>query len=426
MEKDMDISKKVSYLIGIAILLSFSLRALAEGGGQVYIPDSSIYKPKDQHTARTFLKILNPSEGQDELNARIKAKTTTIGSPPASGYAYATPASLACIYGLVSSVAQCNPNSLTSSSNSSGGSKAIAIVDAYHYPYALSDLQAFSTQFGLPAPNLTVIYASGSKPATSPNSWEVEEALDLQWAHAMAPNAKLYLVEAASNSTAALLAAVKVASSYVSAAGGGEVSMSWGEPEFSTESNYDAYFQTANVVYFASSGDSAGTGWPCVSPYVVCVGGTTLRRSTTGNFLQEVAWNQGGGGLSHYYGIPAYQSGISTIVGSQRGVPDVALAADPLTGAWLYYTPSNSGRPSWYIVGGTSWSSPTFAGIVNSAGSFSLSSSAELTTIYSNLDTTTNFNDINNGWCYFDYAATAVNGWDECTGVGSNLGKGGK
>jgi subtilase family serine protease len=419
-------SKKEFSLISAAMLLGFSLQALAEGGGQVIIPDSSIHKPRDQFNARTFFKIFRPNEGHDELNVRIKATPASTGSPPASGYAFATPASLACIYGLVSTVTGCNPNSLTSTSNPTGGSKAIAIVDAYHYPYALSDLQAFSTQFGLPAPNLTVVYASGSKPATSPNSWEVEEALDLQWAHAVAPNARLYLVEAASNSVADLLAAVKVANSYVSAAGGGEVSMSWGAPEFSTESLYDTYFQASGVVYFASSGDSAGTGWPCVSPNVVCVGGTTLRRSTNGDFLQEVAWNEGGGGLSKYYGRPAYQNNITTIVGNQRGVPDVSLAADPITGAWIYYTPSNTGAHGWYIVGGTSWSSPTFAGIVNSSASFSSSSSIELTKIYNNLGNSAYFKDIVNGWCYFDYATTAVPGWDACTGVGSNWGKSGK
>ncbi len=416
-------------LLCVAILLCFSLRSFAEGagkkngGGQSFIPDSSIY---NQNEPRTFLKILFPNVGLEELNARIKTSPTSVGSPPAPGYVYATPASIACIYGLTSPIALCNPNSLNSTSNPTGGTKAIAIVDAYHYPNALSDLKAFSTQFGLPPPNLTVVYASGSKPATSPNNWELEEALDLQWAHAMAPNAKLYLVEAASSSTANLLTAVKVASSYVSAAGGGEVSMSWGEPEFSSESSYDTYFQTANVVYFGSSGDSAGTGWPCVSPYVVCVGGTTLRRSTTGDFLEEVAWNEGGGGLSQFYGIPAYQSSISTAVGSKRGVPDVSLAADPLTGAWIYYTPSNTGIHSWYIVGGTSWPTPTFAGIVNSAGNFSSSSSAELATIYSDLGTTSNFNDINDGWCSFDYSEAAVAGWDECTGVGSNWGNSGK
>jgi kumamolisin len=423
----MNISKTGCCLIFSAMFLCTSLESLAESGGQAGIPESSRFNSKDHHKARTFLKILNLNEGQEELNARNNLIPAAIGSPPRSGHAFATPASIACIYNLVTRSHHCNPNSLTSASNPTGGSNAIAIVDAYHYPNALNDLIAFSNQFGLPVPNLTVIYAANVKPATSPNNWEVEEALDLQWAHAMAPNASLYLVEAASESTADMLQAVQVASAYVNSAGGGEVSMSWGAPEFSNESSYDTYFQTPGVVYFASSGDSSGTGWPCVSPYVVCVGGTTLRRSETGDFLQEVAWNEGGGGLSKYYSTPSYQSVISTMVGNQRGVPDVSLAADPLTGAWIYYTPSNSNLHNWYVVGGTSWSSPTFAGIVNSANNFLSSSSDELAMIYSNLSTTiTNFHDIKHGWCYFNYASTAINGWDTCTGIGSNSGKSGK
>ena len=414
----------LALLIGAAMVLSVSVQARAQGGGQSSIPDSGVYNPEDHLKARTSFKVFHPNEGHATLNARIKANPTVPGAPPASGYVFATPASLACIYGLVASVAQCNPNSLTSTSNATGGSKAIAIVDAYHYPHALSDLQAFSAQFGLPTPTLQVVYATGRQPKTSPNNWEVEEALDLQWAHAMAPNATLYLVEAASNSTNDLLTAVSVASNLVYAAGGGEVSMSWLTPEFSGMSSLDTYFQKQHVVYFASSGDSAGTGWPCVSPNVVCVGGTTLRRSTTGDFLQEVAWNEGGGGLSKYYTTPSYQQNIASL-GGKRGVPDVSLAADPITGAWVYYTPSNTNVSGWYSVGGTSWSSPAFAGIVNWAGTFSSSSTGELQTMYSNAGPTS-FNDITDGWCSLDYAIAAVKGWDACTGVGSNMGKTGK
>ena len=75
------------------------------------------------------------------------------------------------------------------------------MVDAFHYPTALTDLQTFSTQFGLKAPNLTVVFATGTKPVQDPSGgWELEAALDLEWAHAMAPDAKLFLVEARSNS----------------------------------------------------------------------------------------------------------------------------------------------------------------------------------------------------------------------------------
>jgi subtilase family serine protease len=442
----MKISKiGLSLLFSAAVLVGLSQLAAAQVGGAVSIPHSGIFNPQDKSHARTYFRVFVPTAGTATFNASIRARPAMTGSPPAPETPYQTPASLACIYGLVGTPGTCNPNAVFT--NSTGGSKVIALVDAYHYPYALSDLQAFSAQFGLPAPNLQVVYASGTAPATDPYGWEMEEALDLQWAHAMAPNAKLILVEAASNSDVDLLAAVDVASGLVNAAGGGQVSMSWGESEFSGEAAYDTHFQTAKVTYFASSGDSYGTSWPCVSPFVVCVGGTTLRESythtpgfttfATGNFLQEVAWTAGGGGLSQYYSRPAYQNKISGIVGNQRGVPDVSSAADPYNGAWVVYTPSDgSDTISWYIIGGTSWSSPTMAGIANTVGGFSASSTVELTKIYTNLGMAADFRDIVDGWCggttngyFFEvgaYANAAVKGWDECTGVGSSIGKAGK
>jgi subtilase family serine protease len=277
----------------------------------------------------------------------------------------------------------------------------------------------------LPAPNLTVVFASGTQPPENPWGWEIEEALDIQWAHAMAPNAKLYLVEARSSSLSDLFVAIDKASALVAAAGGGEVSMSWGSGEFSTEASYDTHFAQANVVYFASAGDSAGTEYPCVSSKVVCVGGTTIRRNpSNNNFLAETAWEDTGGGVSPYVAKPSYQSKITSI--TTRGVPDVALAADPNSGAWVRYTPSDgSAGPAWYIVGGTSWASPSFAGIVNLAGKFSASSTVELTTIYGGMGSA-NFNDITAGWCGPSAGWSAVAGWDPCTGIGSNAGKLGK
>ena len=109
--------------------------------------------------------------------------------------------------------------------------------------------------------------------------WELEEALDIEYAHAMAPNATLYLVEAASDSLSSLLAAVDKASQLVAKAGGGQVSMSWGSAEFSGQTSFDLHFLTQNVVYFASSGDSPGTSWPATSANVVAVGGVSISRS---------------------------------------------------------------------------------------------------------------------------------------------------
>ena len=129
--------------------------------------------------------------------------------PPVAGAYYAnTPASLACVYGLVPRSGDgCNPYVVTR--NPSGGSRAIAVVEAFDAPNAMSDLGVFSAQFGLSAPNsanFQVVYASagacttgGVKPGYDPG-WEAEATLDLQWAHAMAPHATIYVVEAPSDS----------------------------------------------------------------------------------------------------------------------------------------------------------------------------------------------------------------------------------
>jgi subtilase family serine protease len=390
--------------------------AFAPRGGHVETPESSIEQAEHHGLrAHTNYKMFVPNGGMANAQRSSLEAPAQAGGPPYAGYFYETPASLGCVYQLVSPVVGgCNPNTVTA--NPSGGSRAIAIVDAYHYPTAASDLSVFSNQFGLPRANFQVVFANGRQPPVNAD-WNLEEALDIEWAHAMAPNAKIYLVEAASTSFSDLLRAVSVASSLVSSAGGGEVSISWGGSEFSSETSYDSYFTRPGVVYFASSGDSPGVIWPSASPNVVSVGGTSLSRNpTNGNFQQEMAWQSGGGGPSLYEARPGYQSAISATVGNQRGTPDVAAVADPSTGLWVYAS------PDWYIVGGTSVAAPVWAGIVNTAASFSASTQTELATIYSNQGTT----DITAGSCGPNQGYMANGGWDFCTGLGSPLGEGGR
>ena len=412
---------------------AIALGALAAGGaygqatprgGDVIIPELSLEAPADIGIrAHTNLKIFMPRGGMaDARPPSFSGEVRPEESPPYAGYLYETPASLGCVYKLVSPlVSGCNPNSVTASP--SGGAHAIAIVDAYHYPTAMSDLQVFSAQFGLPAPtaaNFQVVYASGRQPPVNA-LWNLEAALDIEWAHAMAPNAKIYLVEAASNNWSDLFTAIWVAGSLVQSAGGGEVSMSFGGSVLSYEAYYDVYFTQSKVVYFASAGDSPGVIWPSASPNVVSVGGTSISRNpTTGAFQQEMAWQSGGGGPSLYKSRPSDQNGISTILGTRRGTPDVAADADPSTGVWIYSS------ASWYIVGGTSVAARVWAGIVNSAGSFPTSSSSELAIVYANMANGSDFTDIAHGSCGPNEGYLTVPGWDFCTGVGSPVGKGGK
>ena len=412
----------------------------ADEDAQIITPSTSASDPAMAGiAARTHMKVLVPPGGFAKLHREMSARPM-IGPPSqaAATAGYETPGSLACHYGITTPVADCPP--LSATSTPVGGSKAIAVVLAYHYPNALKDLTAFSSQFGLypvvsgistaTAAGFKTVYASGSTkaPATSPNGWELEGAMDIEWAHAMAPQAQLILVEAQTNSLADLLKAVDVATAQVASYGGGQVTMSWGSGEFAAENTatYENHF-AANpsnpnklpIVYFASSGDAAGTSWPCVSPNVVCVGGTTLRRSVgSGAFINEVAWTGSGGGVSTYFTTrPSYQSSLSSLTG--RGVPDISLPADPVTGAWVFYTASNLRAPatgSWYFVGGTSWSSPTLAGMVNQAGGFYASSAAALTAIYG---ATNQYADMQSGWCGYFGGISSASGWDMCTGVGT-------
>src|SRR6266567_5365484 len=416
------LSLLLSTAISTASMIFSPAQAGAEPvGGQVLLPDSSIEQADHiGRTAHTNTKIFVPTGGMRNLHPSNMGKAEPEAAP-GTGF-FETPASLGCVYGLVaasSGQTGCNPSD-TTLANPLGGSKVIAIVDAFHYSTAFSDLQAFSAQFGLVAPtfaNFQVVYASGTRPKED-IGWGLEAALDIQWAHAMAPNAKIYLVEAASNSFADLLSAVSVASNLVAAAGGGEVSMSWGGSEFPFEKNYDSYFTKSSVVYFAAAGDGPGVIWPSASPNVVSAGGTSLSRDASGNFQAELAWSSTGGGASKYEFRPAYQNVISQIVGKKRGTPDVAADANPNTGVWVYNWPNCGG---WCIVGGTSVAAPVWAGIVNSANKFNTSSQAELTAVYSNLGKTSDFTDIIQGVCGPNQGYLTVTGWDFCTGVGSNF-----
>jgi kumamolisin len=422
--------RHLNSLLSLAVvvaLVGFAQSASAQGArsrGTVTIPASSIERPGDAGVrAHTNFRIFVPSDGP-AANQNKGAKAQQVG-PPFPGYFFETPASLACVYSLVAQTPGCNPNVVTT--NPSGGSRAIAIVDAFDYPQAASDLAFFSTQFGVAPANFTVVYADGVEPPEdSTGGWEIEEALDIEWSHSMAPNAKLFLVEAASNYNSDLFKAIGVAAKLVAANGGGEISMSWGEGEFANEASYDTHFsKTTGIVYFASSGDGPGVIYPSASPYVVAAGGTsTSRNNVTGSFQASTAWQETGGGISAYEPQPSYQAGVSSLTGLGRGTPDISFEADPETPVWVYTT--FFGVAQWYIVGGTSVASPSLAGVINTAGGFAATSNAELTTIYGNLGNTSAFTDITSGSCGVYESNLTVGGYDLCTGVGAPSGYTGK
>ncbi|MGA2902342.1 MAG: S53 family peptidase [Candidatus Korobacteraceae bacterium] len=391
----------VMALLACAALLSAQVRS----GVGIY-PPSSIEQPWDigvnMHT-----------------NYIIYAPTGSI--IPLAQPAGETPASLGCVYDVVSNpVSGCPINGTTQVPT--GGSGVIVIVDAYDYPSAAADLSTFSTTFGLPQANFAVEYASGRKPSNGCGpGWQLEESLDIEWAHAMAPNAQIVLMEASSASNSALYQAVTAANSYIAANGGkGEVSMSWGGSETSSETGSDHYFTQSGVVYFASAGDSPGVIYPSSSVNVVSAGGTQVNRNGSGDYTNQTAWSDGGGGDSRYESRPSFQSSVESIVGSHRGTPD--LSFDSSGGSPVAVYNSNC-YGAWLEVYGTSVASPSLAGIVNNAGHFETSSNAENTLIYSNLGNTSDFTDITSGSCGTHSATT---GWDFCTGVGVDKGFAGK
>ena len=369
--------------------------------GTLVIPASNIEHPGDagvrMHTNIRYVENLNPSV------------------PPANGE---TPASLACVYHFVKPVTGCPI--ATTKTNPTGGSKVVAIVDAYDNPDAAADLATYSAQWGLPAANFSQVYATGVQPANDPGGWSLEEALDIEMAHAMAPNAQIILVEAASNNSSDLYFAEQVAAGLVAAAGGGEISNSWSGGEYSGElSDEKTYFSASKVVYFASTGDSGlnNIGVPAVFANVVAAGGTDIFR-TNGNFIGEQWWSGGGGGASIYEPLPSYQKGRSGITGTKREIPDISADADPFSGPAMYDADAGNGfGGGWIQVGGTSVSSPLLAGIVNRAGKFNTSTQAELTMMYNEYSNSTqykaDFRDITRG------GSSCKVGWDVCTGIGS-------
>ncbi|MBI3864324.1 MAG: S53 family peptidase [Planctomycetia bacterium] len=313
-----------------------------------------------------------------------------------------------------------------------GAGQTIAIVDAFDAPTIVSDLAAFNAKYGLPttasggAPIVTKVFPGGSTPGTD-TTWAREITLDVEWAHAIAPGAKILLVEADDPSFGSMLSAVYYAAGLPDVS---VVSMSWGLAEFDLEPFFDAYFVApdghAPVSYVASAGDvGAVTQYPAVSSNVVAVGGTTLQLSTTGAYGIEKAWASSGGGVSAYVSAPSYQSAIATSISSGfRSSPDVAWDANPSTGVKIIYGGAE------IQVGGTSLGAPCFAAVVAIAdqgrvlaGKTTLDGGSQLLPALYSLPAY-NFHDIVSGTASSGsgatfHSASAAPGYDLVTGRGS-------
>jgi subtilase family serine protease len=297
---------------------------------------------------------------------------------------------------------------LTSDSQSNGGGRTVALVDAYDNPNAASDLAVYRSQFGLSA------CADGcftqQKFTTQTNAgWAGEESVDVDMVSAICPNCKILLVEAASASMADLSTAERYATAHAD-----YVSNSWGGDEGTQ--TYDADYADSCGAITAATGDNghnAVAQWPAILPSVIGVGGTSL---TSTNPRRETAWSHAGSACSKIYPKPNFQSAVSTGC-TMRAQADASADADPHTGVAVYDTFHRGG---WNVFGGTSVAAPIVASAFALAGSSSADRGANLYLHASS------FNDVTageNGPCGAPLCA-AGNGWDGPTGLGTPDGTG--
>ncbi len=236
-------------------------------------------------------------------------------------------------------------------------------------------------KYGAASSFLTVLNQDGQMtnlPDVDPSgAWALEEALDVEWVHAMAPGAQIILVEANSQTLPDLMTGAATAASQP---GVSVVSMSWGLPEgwvvsASDEAQYDSDLTTPaghqGVTFLASTGDygTSDPEYPAFSANVIAVGGTTLNLNLDNSYGNETGWGTvdgaagsaigSGGGTSLYEAEPSFQMGVQST--GFRSTPDVSSVADPDTGAWIS-DPYNLG--STIPAGGTSLSAPCWAGLI--------------------------------------------------------------
>ncbi|HEX3606428.1 MAG TPA: S53 family peptidase [Candidatus Dormibacteraeota bacterium] len=285
-----------------------------------------------------------------------------------------------------------------------GHGRTIAIVDSLGAPNIAADLHGFDAALGIPdPPSLRIITPAGAPPPFDLHSaaagvWALETTLDVEWAHAMAPGARILLVVTPIPETEGLTGFPQIVSAerYVVDHGLADViSQSFGSAEATFASpaviaGLRSAFVAAerhDVTVLAATGDTGSTlhlpnaaccypvpvvSWPASDPLVTAVGGTRLQLDATGHrTAKDTVWNDGaggaaGGGLSSVFARPDYQDPVRDVVGGRRGIPDVSLTA-ALSGAAVFlFTLPTPGGPAggWSIAGGTSLATPILAGIV--------------------------------------------------------------
>jgi hypothetical protein len=304
-----------------------------------------------------------------------------------------------------------------------GAGQTVAIVDAFDDPNAEADLAVYRQQYGLPACTAAsgcfskVDQRGGTDYPTPDAGWSGEISLDLDMVSAVAPNARILLVEADDNSFENLGSsvdeAVALGAKFVSNSYGSDYRGGSGEDPSET-TVLDAYYNHPGVAVTVSTGDYGyGVGYPAASQYVTSVGGTTLTRdSATPRGWTEAAWSDAGSGCSAYEPKPAFQTDTGC---DHRALADVSAVAE---GVAVYQTYGNGG---WAVYGGTSVSSPIIASVYADAG-------APVAGTYPNsypYGAQSGINDItagSNGSCSPSYLCNGATGYDGPTGLGTPSG----
>jgi subtilase family serine protease len=370
-----------------ALSLSVSAYALS---GPVLVSGNTYHRaacaPTVGHVAHCHARVVTDRAGHAKV-----AKY-----PPVSGY---SPASLRSAYKIT---------------GNGSSSTIVAIVDAYGYTKAESDLGVYRSNFGLPActtangcfKKLNQNGQQGNYPPQN-TGWAQESALDLDMASAMCPGCKIYLIEATSATYGNLATAVNTAANV----GAHAISNSYGGGESGSQS-YESAYNHPGIAVTVSSGDSGyGVEFPASSPHVTAVGGTHLVTASNSRGWTETVWSGAGSGCSSVYAKPSWQHDASC---SRRTVADVSAVADPNTGVAVY-GPVSSRRSGWLVFGGTSVAAPLIAGIYGvNGGSVNYGSDP-----YNNTGALFDVTSGSNGSCGGSYLCTGKTGYDGPSGLGT-------
>ncbi len=336
---------------------------LSPNGRQFYAPNND---PKVPVAIASIIKGIvgldnhakwKPFHHRKEMTLAPDAASQTFPSGPGGGF---SPSDLVKAYNL-------------SEVSANGTGQSIALFELAGYQ--ASDIHTYTSYFGLPSANLKNIPVDGG----SSSGIDAEVTLDIQLAVALAPRSTIYVYEGPNSNQGVLDTYNRIATDNLAK----QVSTSWGLGEDLVNAQYlqaeNAIFQqmaAQGQTIYAAAGDSGAfddyannssqslvVDDPASQPYVVGVGGTSLRvNAETGAYQMESVWNDGlgngagGGGVSTVWPIPSWQTNVSTVYSmTHRNVPDVALNADTNTGYAIYYD------GQWQIYGGTSCAAPLWA-----------------------------------------------------------------